>query len=212
MPAPSFAGLTALLNQKLGSGGVGNINPNLYSLAQSNPGIFHDVTTGNNIVTVACPRRQPDCGATPVGYNAGVGYDQTTGLGSVDALQAGDGMEWRDASRRRLSSPAHQRHAAKQFEHGGPKRRGVFDGDRRIARMATTPIRVGFVFHRRHFVGIGRVDRIGRHGDGHTGGEWFAVASGHGNDYGNLQRRQQRLGDGQRDGVRIGFSCHAGDR
>ncbi|MGB6945034.1 MAG: protease pro-enzyme activation domain-containing protein [Bryobacteraceae bacterium] len=87
LSAPSFAGLTALLNQKLGSGGVGNINPNLYSLAQSNAGIFHDVTTGNNIVTVACPRRQTNCAATPVGYYAGVGYDQTTGLGSVDAYK-----------------------------------------------------------------------------------------------------------------------------
>jgi uncharacterized protein (TIGR03437 family) len=87
LPTPSFAGLTALLNQKLGSGGVGNINPKLYSLAQSDPGIFHDVTTGNNIVTVACSRRQLDCGNTAVGYNAGVGYDQTTGLGSVDAYK-----------------------------------------------------------------------------------------------------------------------------
>jgi uncharacterized protein (TIGR03437 family) len=64
---------------------VGNVNPNLYSLAQSNPAIFHDVTTGNNIVTIACSRKDPNCGATPVGYYAGVGYDQTTGLGSVDA-------------------------------------------------------------------------------------------------------------------------------
>jgi uncharacterized protein (TIGR03437 family) len=87
VPTPSFAGLTALLNQKLGSGGVGNVNPKLYSLAQSNPGIFHDVTTGNNIVTVACSRRQSECGATPVGYNAGVGFDQATGLGSVDAYK-----------------------------------------------------------------------------------------------------------------------------
>ena len=87
VPTPSFAGLTALLNQRLGTAGVGNINPKLYSLAQSNPGIFHDVTTGNNIVTVACSRRQPDCGAKPVGYTAGVAYDQTTGLGSVDAFK-----------------------------------------------------------------------------------------------------------------------------
>jgi uncharacterized protein (TIGR03437 family) len=87
VPAPSFAGLTALLNQKLGSGGVGNINPKLYSLAQSNPGIFHDVTTGNNIVTVACGKRDANCGNVPVGYYAGVGYDRATGLGSVDAYQ-----------------------------------------------------------------------------------------------------------------------------
>jgi uncharacterized protein (TIGR03437 family) len=85
--APSFAGLTALLNQHLGSGGVGNINPNLYALARSNSSIFHDVTTGNNIVTISCPRREPNCTASAVGYYAGVGFDQTTGLGSVDAYK-----------------------------------------------------------------------------------------------------------------------------
>jgi len=36
---------------------------------------------------VACARREPNCALTPVGYYAGVGYDQTTGLGSVDAYQ-----------------------------------------------------------------------------------------------------------------------------
>jgi len=87
--APSFAGLTALLNQSLGSGGVGNINPNLYSLASPgwSSGMFHDITTGNNIVTIPCPRRTPNCGTSPVGYSAGVGYDQATGLGSVDAYK-----------------------------------------------------------------------------------------------------------------------------
>ncbi|MGA2879583.1 MAG: protease pro-enzyme activation domain-containing protein [Bryobacteraceae bacterium] len=87
VPAPSFAGLVALLNQHLASGGVGNVNPKLYSLAQAGLGIFHDITTGNNIVTVACPRRDPSCTDTPVGYYAGVGYDQATGLGSVDAYK-----------------------------------------------------------------------------------------------------------------------------
>jgi uncharacterized protein (TIGR03437 family) len=84
VPTPSFGGVIVLLNQKLASGGVGNINPKLYALAQSNPAIFHDVTTGNNIVTVSCSRRQT-CNNIAVGYNAGVGYDLTTGLGSVDA-------------------------------------------------------------------------------------------------------------------------------
>jgi len=89
VPTPSFAGIAALLNQYIvssgGAAGLGNINGNLYSLAQTNyAGIFHDVTVGNNIVTVACSHRQVNCGTTPVGYNAGVGYDQTTGLGSVD--------------------------------------------------------------------------------------------------------------------------------
>ena len=85
VPTPTFGGLVALLNQQLGSGGVGNINPNMYALAQSNSAIFHDITTGNNIVTVPCPRRVLNCTANPVGYYAGVGYDQATGLGSVDA-------------------------------------------------------------------------------------------------------------------------------
>jgi uncharacterized protein (TIGR03437 family) len=49
--------------------------------------MFHDVTTGNNIVTMACSKRVPNCGATAVGYSAGAGYDQATGLGSVDAYK-----------------------------------------------------------------------------------------------------------------------------
>jgi len=93
VPTPVYAGLAAVLNQYLvtngsqSTPGLGNINPTLYSLAQSAPSVFHDITAGDNIVTVTCPRRQVGCVATPVGYSAGVGYDQTTGLGSVDASQ-----------------------------------------------------------------------------------------------------------------------------
>jgi uncharacterized protein (TIGR03437 family) len=89
--APAFAGILALLNQYLVSSGiqstagVGNINPKLYSMAQNVSGVFHDVTTGDNIVTVSCPPQSRSCTPTPVGYRAGVGYDQVTGLGSVDA-------------------------------------------------------------------------------------------------------------------------------
>jgi uncharacterized protein (TIGR03437 family) len=102
--APSFAGLTALLNQHLASSGVGNINPKLYSLAHSDSSIFHDVTSGNNIVTVACPRREPSCNATPVGYSAGVGYDQCTGLGTVDAYKLV--MGWNGGSVTPPSNPS----------------------------------------------------------------------------------------------------------
>ncbi len=89
VPAPSFAGMILLLNQSLGTGGVGNINPNLYALAPAgwSSGMFHDVATGNNTVTIPCPKRSPTCGTTPVGYSAGAGYDQATGLGSVDAYK-----------------------------------------------------------------------------------------------------------------------------
>jgi len=112
---PSFAGIIAVLNQYLVQNGVqakpglGNINPKLYSMAASGKsGVFHDVTTGNNIVpcqansancvnaqsgntagagtgvTVA-PCQTPNCGGGSFGYTAGPGYDLATGLGSVDA-------------------------------------------------------------------------------------------------------------------------------
>lgn len=95
---PTFSGVLALLLQSNGPGSrVGNINPNLYQLAAmfspttantaNNP--FHDITSGNNDVT--CQGGTPDCPSlTPTvngtyGYSAAVGYDQTTGLGSIDA-------------------------------------------------------------------------------------------------------------------------------
>ena len=88
--APDFAGLLAIIEQKLGiSGGLGNINPSLYTLAANATtyaSAFHDITTGNN--QVPCTAGSPNCptGSNPViGYAAGTGYDQATGLGSVDA-------------------------------------------------------------------------------------------------------------------------------
>ncbi|MGB9455452.1 MAG: protease pro-enzyme activation domain-containing protein [Bryobacteraceae bacterium] len=88
--APSFAGMIAVLNQYLvqngvqSKSGVGNINPKLYSMAAGGKsGIFHDITTGDNIVP--CEAGTPDCANGSFGYTAGVGYDLVTGLGSVDA-------------------------------------------------------------------------------------------------------------------------------
>ncbi len=86
--APTFAGIVALLNQYLvangfqTTAGVGNVNPRLYALAQSAPGVFHDITVGSNIVDGCIGVR--GCTTGPVGYNAGPGFDQTTGLGSID--------------------------------------------------------------------------------------------------------------------------------
>jgi len=80
--APPLAGVVALLVQKTG-GRVGNINPNLYSLAAISTNAFHDIVSGNNIVT--CKIGSTNCSASgQVGYSAGVGYDQATGLGSLD--------------------------------------------------------------------------------------------------------------------------------
>jgi uncharacterized protein (TIGR03437 family) len=85
---PSFAGVLALLNQyqvKNGNqptSGMGNINPELYRLAQTYPAAFHDITTGNN--NVPCVQSSPDCSTGSFGYSAGTGYDLVTGIGSVD--------------------------------------------------------------------------------------------------------------------------------
>ena len=86
---PAFAGIVALLshylvvNQAQSKPGVGNINPTLYQLAQSVPGVFHDVMAGDNVVP--CAKGTPNCTTGQFGYNAGPGYDLATGLGSVDA-------------------------------------------------------------------------------------------------------------------------------
>ncbi len=83
--APSFAGMLALVEQKLATS-LGNVNPMLYALAKSSysANVFHDITTGNN--SSACVAGTQDCpsGGT-IGYNAGVGYDLATGWGSIDA-------------------------------------------------------------------------------------------------------------------------------
>jgi uncharacterized protein (TIGR03437 family) len=87
LSTPIFAGAMTLLNQYLVSNGaqsqpgLGNINPALYSLAQTE-GVFHDVTVGNNIVP--CASGSPNCVNGQLGYSAGPGYDLATGLGSAD--------------------------------------------------------------------------------------------------------------------------------
>jgi hypothetical protein len=87
--SPSFAGIVTLINQYVvtkgtqSKPGLGNINPNLYALAQNTTGVIHDVTAGNNIVP--CKSGSTGCKTGSFGYSAGVGYDAVTGLGSVDA-------------------------------------------------------------------------------------------------------------------------------
>jgi uncharacterized protein (TIGR03437 family) len=87
--APTMAGIVALLNHYLVStgvqsqAGVGNINPTLYRLGQNTPGVFHDVSAGNN--AVPCAVGSPDCTTGTMGIAAGANYDAATGWGSVDA-------------------------------------------------------------------------------------------------------------------------------
>jgi len=83
--APIFSGMLALLAQKQGYGstGQGLVNKTLYSLASDSAtyaSAFHDITTGNN----DCTAGSTYCGSTTGGYSAGVGYDEVSGLGSVD--------------------------------------------------------------------------------------------------------------------------------
>ena len=88
--APSFAGILALVNQKVGHR-LGQANYVLYRLAASetlsqcnasntsglpaSTCVFNDVTVGTNSV--------PNTGGTTL-YKSGVGYDRATGLGSVN--------------------------------------------------------------------------------------------------------------------------------
>jgi subtilase family serine protease len=80
---PGFAGIIALLNQQTNER-QGNINTNLYALASVSTDAFHDITQGSNMVP--CQQGTPDCPVSgQMGYLAGPGYDQVTGLGSIDA-------------------------------------------------------------------------------------------------------------------------------
>jgi subtilase family serine protease len=93
---PTFAGIVALVEQKLGSGTrLGNINPTIYALGNSkyytaganfatkSSVVFNDVTTGNN--DSACTQGTYNCpNGGSIGYNAVAGYDQATGWGSVN--------------------------------------------------------------------------------------------------------------------------------
>jgi len=82
---PIFSGILALINQKQGyTAGQGLINKTLYTLASNSATYalaFHDITTGNN----NCTAGSTWCGSETGGFSAGVGYDQVSGLGSVDA-------------------------------------------------------------------------------------------------------------------------------
>ena len=89
--APNFAGMLAVVESANGGAALGNINSKLYTLAagSSASSIFHDITTGNNIVnckggTTGCSSTNASTNGT-MGYSASTGYDLVTGLGSLDA-------------------------------------------------------------------------------------------------------------------------------
>jgi len=81
---PIFSGILALISQKQGySTGQGLINPILYTLAANSTtyaSAFHDITSGNNDCNVS----DTTICSSAIGFSAGTGYDQASGLGSVD--------------------------------------------------------------------------------------------------------------------------------
>lgn len=90
--SPEMAGIMALINQKFGRQGQANYI--LYPLATQHPQVFHDVTIGSN--NVPCDQGTPNCAVSTLNdntkgfltlghYYATAGYDEATGLGSVDA-------------------------------------------------------------------------------------------------------------------------------
>lgn len=90
--SPAMAGIMALVNQRYGRQGQANFI--LYPLAVQHPSVFHDISIGSNVVP--CQQGSPSCMLSTVndntkGFNtlghfyAASGYDEATGLGSVDA-------------------------------------------------------------------------------------------------------------------------------
>jgi hypothetical protein len=108
--APSFAGILALVEQKIGGSRIGVANPKIYALANSllyASSVFHDVTVGNNASpcspgtadcfdyaplaadysSLPCVSTTTNCnGNLLLAYSATAGYDQATGWGSVDVF------------------------------------------------------------------------------------------------------------------------------
>lgn len=90
--APIFAGMVALINQAKGyTGGQGLINNELYTLAAgaSYSSAFHDVTSGTSAGTTdvgnECLAGSSYCSsAGKSAYPTATGYDEATGLGSVN--------------------------------------------------------------------------------------------------------------------------------
>lgn len=76
LAAPMMAGFVEIIDQQIGR--LGRMNDTFYKLAnqqfgsQTTDNGFHDITIGNNNFDGV------------IGYNAGPGYDQTTGWGSID--------------------------------------------------------------------------------------------------------------------------------
>jgi subtilase family serine protease len=99
---PIFAGFIAILNEIEHANGQGNINPELYTLASNSTkyaAVFHDIVSGSN----ACISGTGNCAASgQAGYAATPGFDEATGLGSIDFGQLA--KAWPSTSNANLAS------------------------------------------------------------------------------------------------------------
>ncbi len=108
--SPAMAGVMAMINQKAGAA-QGNPNAELYKLAAtqdysgcsaqtvstSSNCYFNDINSGSN--AVPCAANSPNCAVLYSGdtigilsgYSAGTGYDQATGLGSLNVANVVNG-------------------------------------------------------------------------------------------------------------------------
>jgi Pro-kumamolisin, activation domain/Bacterial Ig-like domain (group 3) len=82
--APIFSGMLAIINQKTNSTGQGVVDATLYSLASNSTtyaSAFHDIISGNN----KCAAGSTYCSSAGESqYSAATGYDEASGLGSLD--------------------------------------------------------------------------------------------------------------------------------
>jgi hypothetical protein len=91
--APAFASVLALVNERLGHAGLGQMLPSLYRIgraqARGGPVVFRDITQGTN------------------GFPAGAGFDLASGWGAplADALAATSRRAARATRRSTASSP-----------------------------------------------------------------------------------------------------------
>ena len=96
--------MVALLNQNgKYTTGAGEINATLYTLAANSAtysAAFHDVTSGNNDCQVP-----ENCSGNQHGYPAGTGYDEVTGLGSVNLAKLAAYWPAASAARQPSSAP-----------------------------------------------------------------------------------------------------------
>ncbi|MGI8689790.1 MAG: protease pro-enzyme activation domain-containing protein [Thermomicrobiales bacterium] len=87
--APMWAAAATLTNQHLLAAGyprMGFANPIIYRLFNTDPAVFHDITTGHNCFDASCDA------TTDLRYPATPGYDLATGVGTFDAFAFSDAV------------------------------------------------------------------------------------------------------------------------